>query len=133
MSEEPKPDPPAKAPTFAERVGAQFEAMKLKKISTDPAYGYSEEKPIPVGGGLGGGSRQVYRYLNGLAGPKGEKIRYSRIGSCCPFETDEAMLGGGLLEIFEVWYEGAEPRHLYFNWYERDDVLVPTGLAPRGQ
>jgi hypothetical protein len=33
------------------------------------------------------------RFLNALAGPKGEEITFKKLESCCPFPTKEAKWG----------------------------------------
>jgi len=87
--------------------------------------------PIAVGGGFGEGGHNVYRFLNGLAGPKGEVVHYSRVGTCCSFKSADSPFGGrAVLEVYEIQYQGlAKPARLYFNWYGKAHVLVPVGFA----
>ena len=103
----------------------------IKKRTTDKTYGYTERNPVMVGGGLGGGALNQRRFLNALAGPKGEQISYRRLGSCCHFHTKNGMIGdGGLLDKYEVVYKGLEtPIILYINMYDSDVLKVPVGFT----
>ncbi|GMU66799.1 MAG: hypothetical protein AMXMBFR36_30730 [Acidobacteriota bacterium] len=113
-----------------EMLGARHPPAKLTKRSEDPTYGYTSERPVVVGGGFAGGKAATYSYLNALTGPEGQKVHYKRLGTCCSFETPNSPFGDtALLEFFEISYEGlAEPRKLYFNWYDAADPQIPVGL-----
>ena len=114
----------------SEMIGRRHGPMALKKSATDPQYGISERLPIVVGGGLGDGVRNTYRFLNTLRGPKGEPVHYDRQGSCCAFKTTKAVIGDrGLLDVYNVWYEGQPPVRMYFNWYDDGDPLLPVGFT----
>ena len=95
----------------------------------DKGYGRTPEKPINVGVG----ASEQHKYLNSLAGPNGELLEYTRLGACCPFEDPALPFGGGLLDIYQVIYEGAsEPVNLYLNLYHEDDKLyIPVGFTSR--
>ena len=116
----------------AEMIGRKYSAMKLNIATVDANYGYSEKLPIQVGGGLGEGSQNTYRYLNALLGPKSEVVRYDRVGTCCEFKTKNSPFGdSALLEVFEIRFNGGEPKRLYFNWYDSGELLIPVGLTAR--
>lgn len=60
----------------------------VTKVSTDPDYAFTKNKPVNVGGVKSSeGPLNERRYLNALTGPNGEPISYYRSGSCCTFET----------------------------------------------
>lgn len=103
---------------------------KITEFSKDKTYGYTVENPIKVGGGMMG-PRNEQRYLNALAGPKGEKITYIRSGSGHPFETENAVFGTtGFLDIYEITVEGSDKKiTLYLNMYDRDLLQVPVGFT----
>lgn len=130
-------EPPAISTTRSqipeEAIGQRFGRTPLAKMAKDPTYGYSKDVPVPVGGGFGEGSHNVYRYLNALLGPDGQVVHYVRVGTCCPFKTPKSPFDGeGLLEVYEVSYEGGKPVRLYFNWYESGELCIPKGLtAPK--
>ena len=95
-------------------------------------FGFDPRHPIVVGGDdLQAGPQNEQDYLNNLSGPNGEVITYTRLGSCCEFKTENGILGGGMLDKYEVTYEGLEePLILYFNMYDPapEDLKVPEGL-----
>ena len=57
---------------------------------------------------------------------------YVRIGTCCKFKTDNSPLGSGLLDQYEVSYDGlVEPVILYLNMYDPDPdnkIQAPKGF-----
>jgi hypothetical protein len=101
--------------------------FKISVYSQDKTYGYTEKQPVMVGG-VSEGPKNERRFLNALAGPKGEKVQYYRLGSCCPFKTKNSELGG-MLDKYEVSYEGLDTSFvLYINMYDSDTLKVPVGL-----
>ena len=93
--------------------------------SAPSGYGYSEDDPIHVGGGVDG----EHEYLQHLRGPQGQKVRYERRGSCCAFESEGSPFGAGMLDVYIVSYEGLEePVMLYLNMYDRKDPRAPEGF-----
>lgn len=96
-------------------------------------YGYSPEDPILVGTeDLKEGPANEKAYLDLITGPNGEEVMYERTGSCCEFETGNSPLGSGLLDQYELRYEGlVEPVTLYLNMYDPDpdgNVQAPKGF-----
>jgi hypothetical protein len=103
----------------------------VNKPAPTAAYGFSDSDPIKVGGPDGGPARER-RFLDQLAGPNGEKITYTRIGSCCPFPTPRSFLGNGLLDQYEVRIAGDEtPKILYLNMYDYEEPLIPRGFTAK--
>jgi len=104
-------------------------AFTLTVFSTDSTYGYSAANPIKVGGTEKGPANER-KFLNALAGPNGETIRYERLGSCCPFDSPNGFMGGGLLDKYEIKWSGqAKPVILYINMYDYDALKVPVGFT----
>ena len=105
--------------------------FELTSISSDHTYGYTEANPIKVGGARQSeGPSNERRFLNALLGPNGESIKYYRRGSCCNFKTDNGYFGGGLLDMYEVTYEGLEkPVILYINMYDKEPLKAPKGFT----
>ena len=115
-----------------ETVGQQFGAWSISTPAQDPAYGYSEKSPVLVGGGLGDGSVNMYRFLNALLGPTGQRVHYIRIGTCCPFKTPNPTFEGEhVLEVYKITYDSGKPARLYFNWYDSGTLYIPQGLTAR--
>lgn len=89
-------------------------------------YGLSPENPIQIGGGPEG--QEVF--LSTLRGPQGESLAWRRLGSCCVFETPNGIDGHGLLDMYEVLYEGQERSViLYLDMYDSGPVAAPTGFT----
>ena len=65
------------------------QAFSLTEVSTDSTYGRSNENPVQTGGGPTGEES----FLNALAGPNGERIKYKRLGSCCPVKSKNGLMG----------------------------------------
>lgn len=100
-----------------------------KKAVYDSTYGYTQDNPIKVGGQASGPANER-EYLNNLAGPKGEKISYKRLGSCCAFQRTNSYLGNGYLDMYELtWGNQSKPIILYLNMYDKEELWVPFGLT----
>lgn len=99
--------------------------------ATDPAYGYTPEKPIKVGGiHARRGPANERAFLASLRGPNGEPVRFERQGSCCPFPTPNGLMGNGLLDRYAVWIgDDPEPRILFVNMYDYERPLIPVGFT----
>lgn len=107
--------------------------FELTKISTDPTYGLSEKNPVQVGGiDKKEGPLNERRFLNALAGPKGEKISYYRAGSCCPVKSENDPFGFGsvMLDNYRVTWEGAQDTiSIYINMYDYGTLKAPVGFT----
>ncbi|MDN3677710.1 2-dehydro-3-deoxyphosphooctonate aldolase [Flavobacterium paronense] len=103
----------------------------LTEYSKDKKYGYNPDYPINVFyKNTKDENLNAERFLNALAGPKGEKITFSKIESCCPFPTKKTEIGAGFLDIYELKWEGqTKSIKLYLNIYEKGYLLVPLGLS----
>lgn len=99
--------------------------------STDKKYGYDKDYPVNVFfRDTKSETLNIERFLNALAGPKGEPITYKKIETCCPFPTKHTEIGAGFLDVYEVTWEGnTKPLKLYLNIYEKSVLMVPVGLT----
>ncbi len=105
----------------------------IKDYSNDKKYGYDKDYPINIyfRGTKNDTINQKY-FLNALAGPKGEKIIYTKMENCCPFPTKSSDVGAGFLDVYELKWEGLKkPIVLYLNIYERGLLQVPVGLTAK--
>jgi hypothetical protein len=99
-------------------------------VDVSDSYGLSPENPIHVGGGPEG----QHSFLETLRGPEGQPLAWRRLGSCCEFETPNGIMGFGLLDLYEVTYEGLErPVILYLDMYESGPVMAPVGFTLPGE
>ena len=103
----------------------------ISDFSKDAKYGYDQDYPINVFY-LNAKDETINaeRFLNALAGPKGEEITFKRSESCCPFPTTKSEMGAGFLDRYEITWTGqSKPIILYINIYERGALLVPVGFT----
>ena len=103
----------------------------ISKYSNDLRYGYNKDYPINVFyRNTKDETINPKRFLNALTGPRGEKLFFKKIEVCCPFPTKNSEMGGGFLDIYEVtWVGQKQPIKLYFNIYEKGELLVPMGFG----
>ncbi|OYU84752.1 MAG: 2-dehydro-3-deoxyphosphooctonate aldolase [Flavobacterium sp. BFFFF2] len=99
--------------------------------SKDPKYGFDPDYPVNVFyQSTKNDTINAVRYLNALAGPKGEKLTFKKVNTCCPFPTKNTGMGAGMLDIYELqWAGNSKPIQLYVNSYERGFLLIPIGLT----
>lgn len=106
----------------------------IREFSTDKKYGYDKDYPINIFYKTSATDANQERLLNALAGPRGEKITYTKLESCCPFPTKRSDMGAGFLDVYELKWEGqTKPIVLYINIYEKGIVKVPLGLRLRNK
>lgn len=103
----------------------------LTEISTDLTYGLSAKNPIEVGGAnKSEGPLNERRFLNALAGPKGESVSYYRTGSCCPVKSKNGYMGMAMLDKYKVTWEGAKDTvSIYINMYDYGVLQAPVGFT----
>ena len=103
----------------------------ITEFSKDKKYGYDKDYPINIFyNNTKNETINQERFLNALAGPKGEKITFTKLESCCPFPTKRSEMGAGFLDVYELKWEGQKkPILLYLNIYEKGILMVPTGLS----
>jgi hypothetical protein len=103
----------------------------ISEYSTDKKYGYDKDYPVNVFFmNTNNDTLNASRFLNALAGPKGENITYTKLESCCPFPTKRSSMGAGFLDVYELNWEGQKkPILLYMNIYEKGYLKVPVGLS----
>lgn len=126
---------PADNPSFSKPQAELMDAntFKLTGVSEDATYGFTQKNPIKVGGSIQGGAANERRYLNALLGPNGERIEYFRRGSCCGFKTPNGINGMGLLDAYEVKYQGLDkPIVLYVDMYDYGYLKAPKGFTFKG-
>ena len=102
----------------------------ITEYAKDKKYGYDKNYPINIFyKSVADEDINPKRFLDALAGPKGEVITYKKLESCCPFPSKRGDSGAGFLDIYEVSYPGLKkPLKLYFNIYEKGYLFVPKGF-----
>jgi len=106
-------------------------AYVITEYATDGKYGYDLDYPINIGNIRENQEDiNIAYYFNGLEGPKGEKISFKKVDTCCPFPSKNTTMGAGTLGIYEVTFEGNDKKTmLYFNIYEKGKILCPKGFT----
>ncbi|ALU45320.1 hypothetical protein [Pseudoalteromonas rubra] len=100
--------------------------------ASDPQYGYVAHKPVKLGGFLRGSMYEGshIEYFQSLSGPNGELVQVKRLGSCCPFEDKSMPFGGGMLDKYELSYQGQKkPVTIYVNLYQFEAPKAPQGFT----
>jgi hypothetical protein len=105
----------------------------ITEISTEAKYGYDADYPVNLGFmPFETAEVNVKRYFGALTGPAGQTVTYKKVDSCCPFPTEKYTMGAGLLDIYEVSWQGlATPKRIYINLYEKGQVSAPEGFSIR--
>jgi hypothetical protein len=105
--------------------------FKIKLFAKDKKYGFNKDYPVNLFyQDTKNDSINQQRFLNALAGPKGEKLVYKKLENCCPFPSKRAGSGAGLLDVYEISWAGSDkPLKLYLNMYEKGILMVPMGLT----
>jgi len=119
----------ASTPNLPAPVDMQVDASNT---STDASYGYSKDNPILLGGFMLGTQYQGlhYTYFENLIGPQWQKVEVERLGSCCGFSDPELPFGGGLLDMYQLSYEGQkEPVVVFVNLYKYETPKAPIGFG----
>jgi hypothetical protein len=107
------------------------------KSTEDPDYGYSEDKPVEIGGFLEGrGNDWPAQYFASLLGANGEPTSFERVKSCCAFAVTnpkivEAGISTGFLDQFRVTVEGKDPVYVYVTLYTAGEIWAPKGFTTR--
>jgi hypothetical protein len=110
---------------------SKYNTFVLTAYSKDPKYGYNKDYPINVFyRNTRDESINQERFLNALAGPKGEQINFKKLESCCPFPTKNSEMGAGFVDVYEITWQGQKkPLTLYVNMYDKGLLMVPMGLS----
>jgi hypothetical protein len=110
---------------------SKYNTFVLTSYSKDPKYGYNKDYPINVFyRNTRDESINQERFLNALAGPKGEQINFKKLESCCPFPTKNSEMGAGFVDVYEITWQGQKkPLTLYVNMYDKGLLMVPMGLS----
>ncbi len=111
--------------------GTKNDQFLLTEYAPDNKYGYDKDYPINLGFESEKNSpKNIPLFFNALRGPKGEKISYDKVDTCCPFPTKKSVMGAGTLEVYNVLIEGSDKKIvLYINIYERSKVMCPKGFS----
>lgn len=105
----------------------------ITEVSKDKQYAYNEDYPVNLGFLPPTAVEiNIQRFFGALSGPEGQKITYKKVDSCCPFPTKKYDMGAGILDIYEVAWDGlSAPKRIYINLFEKGKVVAPNGFTIR--
>lgn len=105
----------------------------ITETSTDAKYGFDQDYPVNLGFlPIQTAEINIKRYFGALSGPNGEALKYNKVDSCCPFPSKKNEMGAGIIDIYEVTWEGLKtPHRVYINLYEKGKVMAPKGFGIR--
>lgn len=94
------------------------------EVSTDGAYGYSEDTPIRTGNSnLKDGLARQEAYLNVLVSPDGRAISYTRTNSIF-------LDNGDILDVYQVSIPGqSSPVTLFLDMYRFEELKAPMNFS----
>ncbi len=105
----------------------------ITETSTDAKYGFDQDYPVNLGFlPIQTAEINIKRYFGALSGPNGEALKYNKVDSCCPFPSKKNEMGAGIIDIYEVTWDGLKtPHRIYINLYEKGKVMAPKGFGIR--
>lgn len=118
---------------------ARFETIRTSMIDrfnaiqpSQPGYGLNPGEPVLIGG-IDDGARRTYEYFSRLRSLDGHSLQVKRIGSCCPFETPNAVVGSrAVLDKYEIMYDGLDVAiTVYVNIYDEGATQPVKGFVFR--
>ena len=114
-----------------------YSILRLTKTAENDQYGYTQMNPIKVGSGPDGGPANQRVYLNLLRDTQGKSIKYERLGSCCPYKSENGLMGSAMLDKYEITYmneAGKEKTIIVFmSFYDFEEPMVINRFKTVGQ
>lgn len=121
----------------ADRDSNYANILYLTQASTDKTYGLKGDNPVKVGMGLRGGPSNQRAYLNLLRDEQGKPIKYERKRSCCGYNSENAIYGVALVDVYEITYLNkkgkAKKTELYISFYDYEEPQIPVGFSTVAQ
>jgi len=102
----------------------RFKLELLDLRSNDSDYGYSEFKPIKIGGS---DRERLEKYLASLRDKNGYPVSFKYMSTCCPYKSQSGAFGKGLCETYEVIINN-DRRILFLSLYDYEEPRIPIGL-----
>lgn len=111
---------------------ATYTIRKLTKTAPDDSYGFSPENPVLVGTGPNGGPANQRRYLDLLRDAQGKPIKYTRVASCCPYDSENGLFGVAMVDKYEITYLNQKGRKkkafVYISFYDYEEPMILFGF-----
>lgn len=111
--------------------------LRLTKQSSDKSYGFSQNNPIKVGTGPEGGPANQRMYLDLLRDAQGKLVRYTRLRSCCAYNSEYGFMGTAMLDEYELSYFDSKNKlrtvNVYLSFYDYEEPQILDGFKTVGQ
>ena len=116
------------------KTSEKFEITELRKYAETDKYGLTEEMPVKVGKGVKGRPYNQRAYLSLLRDEQGNPVSFERKGSCCPYKSENAMIGDyALVDAYEVKYKNkkgeSKTAMIYISFYDYEEPMIPIGFT----
>jgi tetratricopeptide (TPR) repeat protein len=109
-----------------------YPILRLTRTADNDQYGFTPENPIKVGTGPDGGPANHRAYLDLLRDSQGKPIKYNRLGSCCPYNSPNGLLGSAMLDKYEITFlneiEKEESKIIYISFYDYEEPMIICGF-----
>jgi tetratricopeptide (TPR) repeat protein len=106
--------------------------LRLTNPAISDKYGFTEKDPVKVGAGPFGGPANQRAYLELLRDPKGNPVKYERIGSCCQYKSENGLMGYAMLDKYKIGYidENGNPATvvIYISFYDYEEPMILMGF-----
>jgi tetratricopeptide (TPR) repeat protein len=108
----------------------------LRKTAPNEKYGFTSDNPIKVGTGPNGGPDNQRAYLDLLRDSQNKPISYERLGSCCPYKSENGFLGSAMLDKYLLKYRSLDGKEMeaivYISFYDYEEPMILFGFKTVG-
>ena len=109
-----------------------FSILRLTKYAETDKYGFTEKDPIKVGIGPNGGPANQRAFLELLRDKQGKSLKFNRLGSCCMYDSKNAIFGKGMLDKYEITYRNDKDEELkailFISFDDYEELKIPFGF-----
>jgi tetratricopeptide (TPR) repeat protein len=109
-----------------------YSILRLTKTSFNEKYGFTQENPVKVGTGPEGGPANQRAYLNLLRDGQGKPIKAKRLSSCCPYQSDNSLMGMAMLDQYEIIYLNEKGKKkkasVFISFYDYEEPQILFGF-----
>lgn len=106
--------------------------LRLIKTAPDEKYGFTQEFPVKAGTGPFGGPANQRAYLELLRDPKGNPVKFERLGSCCQYSSPNGLMGYAMLDKYKISYTDAAGAAMtavvYISFYDYEEPMILAGF-----